>query len=71
MTTTHPIALVTGCRSGFGLAISVALARAGYKVYAGLRDPATGAALARAAEGLAIVPVALDVTVAAERERVV
>ena len=68
---TTRIALVTGCRSGFGLAIAIDLAKAGFKVYAGLRDPSTGLTLVAAAAGLAVVLVALDVTVAAERERVV
>jgi len=67
----EPVALVTGCRAGIGRATALALARAGFKVYAGLRDPATAGPLVAASEGLPIVPLALDVTVPAERERVV
>lgn len=67
----HPVAIVTGARSGFGLHAAVALARAGWKVYAGLRDPATGGELAAAATGLAVLPIALDVTIATDRERAV
>lgn len=66
-----PVALVTGCRTGFGLVIALALARAGYKVFAGLRDPATGEALVQASSGLDVTPIALDVTVAEQRERAV
>ncbi|MCC6621113.1 MAG: SDR family NAD(P)-dependent oxidoreductase [Deltaproteobacteria bacterium] len=71
MSSSHPVALVTGCRAGIGRATALALARAGYKVYAGLRDPATAGELVAASEGLPIVPIALDVTVPAERDRVV
>jgi NAD(P)-dependent dehydrogenase (short-subunit alcohol dehydrogenase family) len=60
---------VTGARSGIGLHTAVALARAGWKVYAGLRDPSSGAELAAHAAGLAVLPIGLDVTQATERER--
>jgi len=39
------IAIVTGANSGIGLAVSVALARAGFHVYAGMRAGASAAAL--------------------------
>jgi len=65
------VALVTGCRSGIGLWCAVELARSGHKVYAGLRDLATRQELDEACEGLDVVPVQLDVTVPAERSRVV
>ncbi len=67
----HPVALVTGARSGIGLHTAVALAHAGWKVYAGLRDPNSGAELAACAAGLAVLPIGLDVTNAAERERAI
>jgi NAD(P)-dependent dehydrogenase (short-subunit alcohol dehydrogenase family) len=62
------IVLVTGCRSGFGQLIAVAAARKGHTVYAGVRDPAASPELALAARGLSIIPIALDVTDAAQRE---
>lgn len=55
------VVLVTGCRSGFGLLTAVHAARAGMRVYAGLRDPASGEALAEATRGLAVTPLELDV----------
>jgi NAD(P)-dependent dehydrogenase (short-subunit alcohol dehydrogenase family) len=39
------IAVVTGASRGFGRAIAVALARAGFDVHASMRDPAAGATL--------------------------
>lgn len=65
------IVLCTGCRSGFGLLIATAAARAGHTVYAGLRDLATKDALVRAAAGTDVRPVQLDVANADQRERVV
>ncbi|MGF1468441.1 MAG: SDR family NAD(P)-dependent oxidoreductase [Sandaracinaceae bacterium] len=65
------IVLVTGCRSGFGLRIARAAARAGHTVYAGLRDLDTKDALERETEGLDVRPVALDVTRADHREAAV
>ncbi|TNF36012.1 MAG: SDR family oxidoreductase [Deltaproteobacteria bacterium] len=65
------IVLVTGCRSGFGLHIARDAAKAGHTVYAGLRDPATGAELAAETQGLDVTPLALDVTDAAQREAAV
>lgn len=65
------IVLCTGCRSGFGLLIAVSAARAGHTVYAGLRDVGTAEELERAARGLDVRPVQLDVTDAGQREEVV
>ncbi len=62
------IVLVTGCRSGFGLLIAVAAARAGHTVYAGLRDLGTREELDRAAAGLDVTPIQLDVVDPAQRE---
>jgi NAD(P)-dependent dehydrogenase (short-subunit alcohol dehydrogenase family) len=57
-----PIALVTGCSTGIGLETAIAFARRDYRVFAGIRNPATAAQLDDAvAQGLPIVPVALDV----------
>lgn len=55
------IVLVTGARSGFGLLIAVAAARAGHRVYAGLRDLETRGELEAAAAGLPVTPIQLDV----------
>ncbi len=65
------IVLITGCRSGFGLLTAVAAAKAGHRVYAGLRDLTTADELNRATQGLAVEPVQLDVTLADQREQVV
>jgi NAD(P)-dependent dehydrogenase (short-subunit alcohol dehydrogenase family) len=62
------VVLITGCGSGIGLATAIEAARAGHAVFAGLRDPASAPALARAAGGLPIVPLALDVTRPEERK---
>jgi NAD(P)-dependent dehydrogenase (short-subunit alcohol dehydrogenase family) len=57
-----PTALVTGTSTGIGLETAIALARGGYRVFAGIRNPATAAALHEAvAQGLPIEPVSLDV----------
>ncbi len=65
------IVLVTGARSGFGLLTAVAAARAGHRVYAGLRDPESADDLMAAAAGLSVIPIALDVVDAAQREAAV
>jgi NAD(P)-dependent dehydrogenase (short-subunit alcohol dehydrogenase family) len=57
-----PIALVTGTSTGIGLETAIAFARRDYRVFAGIRNPATAAALDDAvAQGLPIVPIPLDV----------
>jgi NAD(P)-dependent dehydrogenase (short-subunit alcohol dehydrogenase family) len=57
-------ALVTGAGRGLGFAIALELARRGFTVHAGVRDPRQGEALVAAArgEGLRVVAVRLDVT---------
>jgi len=47
--TSSPVAIVTGANSGIGLAVSVALAGAGFQVHAGMRDGASLDALLTAA----------------------
>src|SRR5579885_3211349 len=60
--TAMPIALVTGTSTGIGLETVLAFARRGYRVFAGIRNPATAGALEEAvAQDLPIRPVALDV----------
>jgi NAD(P)-dependent dehydrogenase (short-subunit alcohol dehydrogenase family) len=58
------VALVTGAARGLGRTISVALAEAGADVALGLRDQATGAALAAEVEGMGrrALPLQMDVT---------
>jgi NAD(P)-dependent dehydrogenase (short-subunit alcohol dehydrogenase family) len=66
-----PVALVTGCSSGFGEAIAVALAQGGYQVVATMRKPeaAPSSLKALAAEKAADVVIApLDVTNQAMRK---
>jgi len=64
------IALVTGTSSGFGLLIAVSLARHGYRVVAGMRDPARRSELDQTAERSGVSDrldiVQLDVTRASE-----
>jgi NAD(P)-dependent dehydrogenase (short-subunit alcohol dehydrogenase family) len=57
-------ALVTGASSGFGLLASIELARAGLRVFAGVRDPARQGALVDAARaaGVSVEVLPLDVT---------
>lgn len=56
------IALVTGTSSGIGLSTSVHLARRGYRVFAGMRNPTKRADLDREAGDLPITVVEMDVT---------
>jgi NAD(P)-dependent dehydrogenase (short-subunit alcohol dehydrogenase family) len=58
------VTLITGATSGMGRSTALLLAGEGHRVFAGARRPEAGAELAREAEarGLAVEPVALDVT---------
>jgi len=60
------IAVVTGTSTGIGFTTSLTLARRGYRVFAGMRDPKKAGPLrdAAAAETLPLEILALDVTVA-------
>jgi NAD(P)-dependent dehydrogenase (short-subunit alcohol dehydrogenase family) len=56
------LAVVTGANSGFGYATALRLARDGFHVFAGARDPAKAEKLVIAADGLALDVILLDVT---------
>jgi NAD(P)-dependent dehydrogenase (short-subunit alcohol dehydrogenase family) len=59
-----PVVLITGCSTGIGLLTAMRFARAGYRVFASMRDPARGKALVERAEqeGWWLRTPALDVT---------
>ncbi|HEX3468160.1 MAG TPA: SDR family oxidoreductase [Candidatus Elarobacter sp.] len=63
VTSTAPVAVITGAGTGFGRLAAEALARDGYRTYAALRDPAgRNAAVARELEAQGLRVVDLDVT---------
>jgi NAD(P)-dependent dehydrogenase (short-subunit alcohol dehydrogenase family) len=59
--------LITGCRSGFGLATALMAARTGNIVYAGLRELTTADELKKATGDLPIIPLQLEITRPEER----
>jgi NAD(P)-dependent dehydrogenase (short-subunit alcohol dehydrogenase family) len=63
-----PTALITGSSSGIGRASAIALATAGWTVFAGVRDMAVGEELARTSLAGRIHALQLDVTDAAQIE---
>ncbi len=66
-----PVALLTGSDHSPGRETALALARAGFKVWAVVPSAEDAAILAREARGLALMPVVLDVTDGRDRARVV
>jgi NAD(P)-dependent dehydrogenase (short-subunit alcohol dehydrogenase family) len=68
---TFPVALLTGSDHSPGRETAMALARAGFKVWAVVPSGEDAAALARAAAGLAVMPVVVDVTDGRDRARAI
>ena len=58
----NKVALVTGTSTGIGLTTSVHLARNGYTVFAGMRNPAKADVLRETSDGLPVHVVEMDVT---------
>jgi len=56
------VALVTGCSSGIGEATAIAFARAGYRVYAGVRQVGAMVPLAARATSDRLRPLQIDIT---------
>ena len=67
----RPVALITGCSTGIGLEASLALARRGYLVYATMRNLKKAGALRKAAKGLPIEILVLDVDKVSDAQKAV
>jgi NAD(P)-dependent dehydrogenase (short-subunit alcohol dehydrogenase family) len=67
----RPVALITGCSTGIGFETSLALARQGYWVFATMRNLKKAEALKKAAKGLPVELLALDVDKPAEAKKTV
>jgi NAD(P)-dependent dehydrogenase (short-subunit alcohol dehydrogenase family) len=63
-----PTALITGASTGIGRVTSLHLAAAGWRVFAGVRDPAAGERLRAKARTGEVIPLTLDVTDAQQIE---
>ena len=63
-----PLVLITGASTGIGAATATRLARGGWTVLAGVRDPAAGERLREQAPSGAILPIELEVTDRAQIE---
>lgn len=64
-----PSALITGASTGIGRATALRLAAAGWRVFAGVRDPEAGERLRGEAGDGGVIPLTLDVTDAEQIER--
>jgi NAD(P)-dependent dehydrogenase (short-subunit alcohol dehydrogenase family) len=67
----RPVALITGCSTGIGLEASLALAQKGYLVYATMRNLKKAGALRKAAKGLPIEILVLDVDKGSDAQKAV
>lgn len=61
MSSDIPVWLITGCSSGFGLALSILVLKSGHRVIASSRNPAKNLELLSQVESLGGVWIALDV----------
>ncbi|HXL72802.1 MAG TPA: SDR family oxidoreductase [bacterium] len=68
---TRPVALITGCSTGIGFEASLALARNGYLVFATMRNLKKAGSLKKAAEGLPVEILSLDVDKPSEAKKAV